>query len=258
MTRLDCHDLNTALASVGAGIGRRTDDVRAALLSYDEERFSDCSEDPWHKMPRELLASLGVDPQIRVESACFFHGSRVPDPAVFWREGILPLDQVLERIWTTLFELIDDDIAAEEWDAFRRSIESGAGDHDGWLYRLKTRGRMHYGPQALLVREIFLDPATTRSHDYVGCPEIVQDIARCFQTVHGVDLEALFCASTAPVIVKFTSSSVREDLLRAALWYAYSGLRGDEITREWDARGGFDGAGSAVGPRAVVDVELRA
>lgn len=198
MTRLDCHDLRTAVASIAAAVDRRTEDVSAALLNYDEKRFSDSSEDPWHRMPRELLANLAVDAEIRVESACFFHGSRVPDPAVFWREGILPLDRVLERIWTTLFELVGDTIAAEEWAGFRRSIESVAGDDNGWMYRLKTDGPMQYGPQALLVRDVFLDPAVTGSHDYLSCPEIVQDIASCFHASYAVDLEALYRASTVP------------------------------------------------------------
>ncbi len=44
----------------------------------------------------------------------------------------------------------------------------------------------------MLVRETLLDPSATNSHDYLGCPEIVQDIARCYQSAYGVDLETRF------------------------------------------------------------------
>jgi hypothetical protein len=51
----------------------------------------------------------------------------------------------------------------------------------------------------------------------------VQDIAQFFQPDHGVDLEARFCASTVPVIVKFAADNQWDGVAPSALWYACCG-----------------------------------
>lgn len=254
MTVLDCHDLSTTMASLAGLIDQPAAEIRRRMLDYDHEFPAATSEDPFRRMPRELLHGLGVDiADVEVRNACFFHGSRVVDPTVFSREGILPLNEVLERIWSSLFELVRERIDPGDWAAFRRSVEGDGGGNDGWLYRLKTADAMHYGPQAQLVREVFLDASGTGSHDYLGCPEIVQDIARCFHAWHGIDLESLFRAGSIPVIVKFIAAPQWDGVLPTAIWYAFSMLRGEGLTRM--ALGGFDGAGTAVPAPAVIDVE---
>lgn len=255
MTWLDCHDLETTLASLAEALAISDDELRAALIAYDESRFADNSQDPYLRMPRELLASLDRDiAVVRLDGTFYFHGSRVVDPDALGREGILPLDQMIERIWPMLYEFVRDERSPDEWAIFRRGVEQKTGGHDCDLYRLKTGDHIHFGPHALLVREIFFDPNATRSHDYLGCPEIVQDIARCYESVYGVDLESRFCAGSVPVIVKFRSTDVWEGSLPAALWYTCSMLRDGELTS--NANGGFQGAGRAVPPKDVVAVEV--
>jgi len=252
---LDCKDVDTALASLAEGLAVDVEELRASLLAYDESCLADSSEDPYVRLPRELLDGLGRGAEtVSFDSAFYFHGTRVTDPDSFYRDGILPLDDVIERLWAGLFELVRDERSTEEWAAFRRDVERDAGGHDGFLYRLKTGDRLHFGPYGVLVRETLLDPSATSSHDYLGCPEIVQDIARCYQSVHDVDLEARFCAASRPIIVKFQSSDVWAGALPTALWFVYAKLRHDELTL--NARGGFDGEGRAVPPEDVVDVKV--
>lgn len=252
---LDCYDLETALASLGELLSVEVNELRAALFAYDHSRFSNYSEDPYRRMPRELLETLGRDVNaLTVDGAFYFHGTRSLDPDDFYRHGVLPLDQMVERIWSTLYELVRDGCTEDEWADFRRAVESDAGGHDGFLYRLKAGDRVHFGPYALLVREIFFDPSATGSHDYLGCPEIVQDIARCYRSACGFDLETRFCESSQAVIVRFRSTDVWEGALPTALWYVFAKLRDDELTS--NANGGFDGHGRAVPPEDVVAVEV--
>lgn len=120
---------------------------------------------------------------------------------------------------------------------------------------MKTGGRIHFGPFGLLVREVFVDPQATGSHDYLGCPEIVQDIGRCFYSARGIDLEQRFCESARPCIVKFRSAQLGPGAINAALWYAYTKLRDGEIRSS--ANWAFDGGGEPVPAEDVADVEVR-
>jgi hypothetical protein len=254
---LDCHDVDSALASIAEASGVPPADLDRALREYDEARFEEASGDPWELMPRDVLERFGVDVEIvagRFDGAHYFHGTRAVDPDAFRRRGIMPLDCMLDEIWATLRELAGDDITDEDWDAFRRSIEAGAGGDDGVIYRMKAGGRIHFGPFGLVVRETFLDPHSAGSHDYLGCPEIVQDIARCYGAAHGGNLERRFCDVAKPCIVKFRSANCRPGDVMAALWYAYTKLRDDKITSS--ANYAFDGGGEPVPAEDVVDVEI--
>lgn len=220
-------------------------------------RFEDASEDPYVRMPREVLEHFGSDVDAvsaRFEGAHYFHGTRVVDPQQFQSRGILPLDEVVEQIWRILYDLVQAEVSSEQWDEVRRLIESGAGGHDGWLYRLKTGSRLHYGPHALLVREFLFMPQETGSHDYLACPEIVQDISRCFKSVHGIDLEERFCRAAVPCIVKFRRTDTCLEATRIALWYAFSKLREGRLTS--NANGGFDGRGQPIPPDDVMGIEV--
>lgn len=251
---LGCQDVQTALASLAEALAVDVKQLRASLLPYDESRFADSSEDPYVRLPRELLEGFGRDAEtVSFEGAFYFHGTRVTDHDCFYRDGILPLDDVIARLWAVLFDLVRDERSTEEWAAFRSGVERDAGGHDGFLYRLKTGDRLHFGPYGVLVRETLLDPSATSSHDYLGYPEIVRDIARCYQSAYDLDLDARFCAASHPVIVKFQSTDVWAGALPTAIWFVFAKLRDDELTL--NARGGFDGEGRAVAPEEVVNVE---
>jgi hypothetical protein len=104
------------------------------------------------------------------------------------------------------------------------------------------------------VRETFFQPRSTGSHDYLSCPEIVQDIARCFSSAHGINLERRFCDAAKPCIVKFRSTQLRPGAINAALWYAYTKLRDGEVRS--NSNYSFDGDGEAVPAPDVVEVEI--
>jgi hypothetical protein len=255
VNRLDCQDIDSTLVSLASIVGVDVSAFSEAILDYDDSHSGNRWEDEYRRLPRELLVGLDHDVDaISVDAAFYFHGSRVSDPSCFSDDGILPLDRIHERVWSTLYEFVRDEVGRDEWTAFRASVEDGGGDDDGLLYRLKTSDRRHFGPYAALVRETLTDPSSTASHDYLRCPEIVQDIARCFQSDYGIDLEARFCEATRPVIVKFESSKVWEGAFATALWYAFAKLRYGRHSH--NATGGFDGEGERVQPAQIVDVEI--
>jgi hypothetical protein len=259
MLWLDCYDLEAGLASLASGIGVNREALVQELNDYDEARFINCSEDPEAQMPREVLQRLGAElATTRFEGVYLFHGTRVFDPDGFQRRGLLPLDLMLDEVWEMLYGLAQDEFSREQWQEFKRSIEEeGAGGHDGELYRLKVVGadaELHHGPHAEVVRELFFHPEEVGSHDYLACPELVQDLARCFRSAYGIDLEARFRAATVPCLVKLRSERVMPGAIKAALWFAFSMLREGVPTR--NACWGLDLEGESVPPEDVVDVEV--
>jgi hypothetical protein len=244
---LDCQDRATALHTLSAAIGVSPDALVGALRAFDTSK--DYDEDTVVVMPREVLASFGVDiAAVRLAGAHYFHATRVVDPSDFHRHGILALDAMLDDIWTTLHGLVRDTCAAEAWAAFRESVERGAGGHDGDLYRLKSRHAMCYGPHGELVREMFFDPSATGWHNWLDCPEIVEDIARCYASAGGVGLLARFRSASTACLVKFRSARVAPArMIAGACWY----LRG-----EGPRIAGFNGEGVGVSPEDVLAVEV--
>jgi hypothetical protein len=254
MVWLDCHDVDSALTSLAAAIGASALELEQALLNYDDDRWAlRPNEAPEDQTPLDVLEHFGTDVDHiteRLAGAYCFHGTRVLDPQVFFRRGILPLDAMLEEIWAALREFSE--LSAQEWATFRASVETDGGGDDGRRYRFKTGDRIHFGPHGMLVREIFLYPPAG-TVDYLGCSEIPQDIAWCYQSAFGLDLERRFCDASTPCIVKFRSTQRLSEAIDTALWYAFSRLRSGELPSNTS---GYTGEGRAVPAEDVVDVEV--
>ncbi|MBB4661565.1 hypothetical protein [Conexibacter arvalis] len=246
MHLLDCFDSASTLASIGRAIGVEPDHLADAIHRYDSARLADY---PYEDVALSVLTDLGTDlSQARFDGACFFHGTRVVNPSTFRRRGLLPLDVMLDETWQVLRILAE--ASHKEWEAFRATIESDGGGHDGYLYRLKTHDAMHHGPQAHLVREVHVDLPQS-SHDYLSCPEIVQDISRCYEVA---DLEARFVEASTPCIVKFWAPCVSAWHVETAFCFLHARLSGEPLG--FSSCGGFDGSGTAVPPEAIIDVEV--
>jgi hypothetical protein len=243
---LNCHDRETALASLSAAVNVPGAELRHALCTVDDAAFASDVDDPATAMPRVVLGGLGVDmASVQLAGAYYFHGTRTLDPGGFQARGILALDEMLEQVWSMLFEIAA--CSPDEWAEFRQAVETGAGDHDGFLYRLKTGERQHHGPHAVLVRDVLINPATEGWHDYLDCPEIVQDIARCY----GAGLEARFRAASKPCIVTFRRTDINAPrAIACACWH----LHGDGKTNI--TIDGYIGEGAAIPPEDVVAVEV--
>jgi hypothetical protein len=190
---LDCQDEQSALSSMATALGADASAIANALQNYSDEDGNNAVEDPWRRMPRMVLERFRGSVEnvaTAFEGAYYFHGTRTRNVDAYRARGILPLHEVVDEIWAELQVLAGDSILDDDWELFRSSVEGGGGGHDGWLYRLKVKTPGLRGPFGVLVRDSLIAVGDTRSHDYLGCPETVQDIARCYAAKYGVDLEA--------------------------------------------------------------------
>lgn len=255
MAWLDCSNLETARSSISIAVGADQANLTAILSTYDESRLAIGSEDPYKRMPREVCEVLGCDiERVAPNGAFFFHATRLLDPNAIAQQGIVPLGQIIDHIWASLFPLVSDVVSGNAWEEFRESIERGGGGYDGSLYREKTRRTLHHGPMAFLVRDSILNSHLAHNHDYLECPEIIQDIARCFEHAFAVHLEDRFIRASHPAIVKFRSRKVWTGSIRAALWYIYELDRTGTVSAS--ANEGFDGEGTPVHAEDIVAVDL--
>lgn len=247
MVYLDCQSLDSALLSFAAACRRPVAAVSESVLSYTPDWTEpDVEADG----PLAVFQSLGItEEDITFEGVHYFHGTRVFGPARFRDEGILPLGQVLDRLWASLHTLVAEEVTESGWRRLRADIEAGAEVYYGHLYRLKSERPHLHGPYALLAREHHLNPRPGH-HDYLAIPEIVEDIAKCC----GLDLASRFLAATTPCIVKFRTASIGTSVLYAVFWYIHGMLH--DGAPGWLASCDYDGGGRPVPPGDVVAVEF--
>jgi hypothetical protein len=107
---MDCSDVDTAIACLAEAMGVDVDQLSAAVLAYDEAKFSDYSEDPYKRMPREILEGFGITTEApQFAGVYYFHGTRLIGLEGIGAEGVLPLDQMVERTRTMLYSLVTDE-----------------------------------------------------------------------------------------------------------------------------------------------------
>lgn len=224
MTLLDCEDRETAITTVAEiiGLDRASLLHRVASFHYEDDSREAFDFDLFNHI-------LGGEEswRTRFRGTCFFHLTRTLDPERFKR-GILLLDAVLDEIWEGLRGLVSEEVSSDRWRDFRRWVETDSNNHFADLYRMKVGDRLHWGPHGILV----LETAFTRAaglHDYLGTPEIVEDIAICCTQRLGVDLATRFRGSSVPCIVKFRTQEGRGSLLRTALVYIHTIETGEEV-----------------------------
>jgi len=88
MLYLDCHNLDTALASFAAACHRPVVAVTEAILSYAAD-WTGFEARLVAAGPRVVLGALDVtSADITFDGAYYFHGTRVMDSAEFAGEGI--------------------------------------------------------------------------------------------------------------------------------------------------------------------------
>ena len=240
------------MASMAAAIDVPAPALLAVLRSHDPG-----SRTGWDRAdtdPPKLLRPFGLElHDLRFDGVYLFHGTRVMCPEAFLRDGILPLNAMLDQIWTSLHQLCAEQVPLQQWQALRQRLETGAlapGDNRQWAgqYRHKVTQPVEQGPFASVVRDLVIRPARNH-HDYLGIPEIVREIARCV----GLNLQARFKASSTSCIVKFRHNYVDEGTIAAALTYLLTSARSeplDEGCAYYPSCGG-----QAVPPDAVITVD---
>jgi hypothetical protein len=257
MTWLDCRTQESALSTVAEAVGVREHRLAAAILAEEPDLSGDSQVDPIASLPEEILGRVGVElAQVDLDGAFLFHGTRLTDPGSVRRDGLQPLGRRLDAIWGMLGGLARPEMDEKGWRDFRVWVETGGGDHDGSLYRLKASDRIHHGPFTVLVRDTLTHAREMGCRDYLDCPEIVQDICRCHNTYFDVDfdLERRFKAATEPCIVTVRLSPVDSGAIGPAIWFIRSCLRGEPLGL--NCAGGTERPRGPIPARDVVAVDI--
>jgi hypothetical protein len=254
MPWLDCQSHESALKSAATATGVQEDRLAAAIIAGEPDFSGTSRGDPVESFPLEILNRVGVEiEQVQLDGALLFHGTRLAETESVRRLGLQPLSQRIEAIWEMLGDLARPESDERDWLDFRKWLEAGGGDHDGWLYRLKTREALHHGPFTVLVRDTLLRPKESGLHDYLDCPEIVQDICRCHAAHFGpdLDLEARFKAATNPCIVTVRRTGIGAHAIGPAIWFIRAQLLGEALDL---CNAGFPPR--PIGPKDVVAIDV--
>ena len=180
---------------------------------------------------------------------CWFHGTRVPSGTTF-AEGVLPLGDWLPSLREAVLGTLDDEDARREVvAAFDR--QGGFGMHFG----NKVKDPLHWGPYAILVREVADNAKAIGQHDYLAMPEIIEDLCEDVRLASGLDLLAVFEERWRPAMVKFTAPA--GDAADFALAIALCYLRECALKDRpgFGAVWCFDGHGQAVPAGSILSVE---
>jgi hypothetical protein len=254
MRVLDCESPESTYASLANIFGMDEGRIRDLLLRFDIDEYFRAN--PRAKIDSdELLLSVmapsGVPPAY--DSTCWFHLTRALPDTTF-EQGILPLGTQVNSIWASLFGLLEGSFPEAAWGDFRRSVETDFSHRLADDYRLKTSRRHLWGPYAILIRDIAFDPESYGNHDYLGIPEIVDDICACFRQYAGVNLREIYLRRTRPCVVKFIDGGIDREYVKSALKYVY--LLRRETTMVALDTDSFDGGGRPIPADRILRIEF--
>lgn len=248
---LDCQNLQTTLQSLARAFHCTTRSM-AAFLKQSKSLWSSYEKGfltlpDWPELLLKHVSTKFGDPDLP-NVIHWFHLTRTKHGSSF-EQGILPLDAALPQIWATLIDLAPDATAKRNLQSLQ---QNGVPNYQ---YRHKVSDKLHWGPYAVLVRDVAFNAPALSQHDYLGMPEIIEDICNGYQEKYGESIISIVKRSLVPCIVKFADHSnyYPEGYLRAALCYARNKVLGERIGS--GAVICFDSAGRAIPPSAILHVE---
>ena len=246
---LDCENFESTLNCVSEIFHHDRSKILALLRSIDLENIYE-SQTPAHPpdefLYRAIVAKFG--PPKPLNQVCLFHLTSVA-PNTTFDGGILPLGESIEILWDTLLKIF---IGTKIHKNLTDLRSQGVKDH---LYSLKTPDPFHWGPFAMLVRESAFNPEELGNHDYLRCPEIIEDICNGYEKRYSESIYERVVKNLHPCIVKFRSKKwIDMDLIKVAIYYLHMAVNNSE----WDhsANTCFDGKGESVPKSDIIKVEF--
>jgi hypothetical protein len=248
--RLDCESPCAAKHSFCRILGIRPRTLLPRLRAFDLQ--AQLQRNPYGHVPTMLYQTVFTPNERRwePEAICWFHLSRVKDPGSFEQHGIEPLSTRLNATWAMLEELDEGRHNRSQWQALRAAM-AVCPDHSAWLYQQKVGQSAGEGPFAFLIREGLTCLGEDGSHDYLHCPEIIEDICDFYEVFFGLgDLLARFREATRPRAVKFIDRRPEKVMEIVAFYLFKHALR--EPARAVNSN--FDSHGVAILPEDVREV----
>lgn len=244
---LRCTDLEDTLTSVSALYGVPAREVEHALPGAVASAEVD-PEDPVGALADALSAELGTTPPAP-SVIHYFHGTRAFELRGFARDGLRPLEQMLDPLWREIAALVPE-LSDRELRDLR--IDLGAGVIAPFTYSCRISDSQQHGPCGHLVRDVLLHPDAYSSVDYLTGAEIVIDICQAIEDRTGINATERYQGATTPCVVEFAVPTARlRRALCAALWYLGAGLAG---RRTANANWGHDGGGTSLPAEAIISV----
>lgn len=248
---LDCESFDTALVSLSK-IFQTTPENLKILFSAKE--IGAHYEIHWRELPEfrsyiYAIAEQHFGSPLLLDAICWFHTTRVL-PGTTFSEGILPLDAALPSLKERLLEAVEDAGVKAQ---LHHALYSGCvGDHH---YANKTQNSMHWGPYAILVRDVASCATNLWQHDYLAMPEIIEDICNGFDGLVRNALLAIFSEKLRPATVKFTALVDRDEpYIATALCYVHSMIQDGKL--DTNSVICFDGKNNPVPPQDILKVEF--
>ncbi|MED4907488.1 hypothetical protein P9761_04355 [Brevibacillus centrosporus] len=256
MIVLDCETVGTMYESVESITGINRSDLEAFFSDFDMDKFYEENPDFYESGDGLLLLKIREMEKCniqQIDAVNWFHLTRTYKGNSF-NQGILSLGEGINHIWDILYELQKGHVSKEEWDDFRHNKFVESKSHSAWLYHLKLGDKFHWGPYAMLVREIAFVSEEVGNHDYLDAPEIVEDICHVFDGMYHCNLLERFRMETYPCIVKFQSNQSKDYYLGIVLNFLYYQYHGMEMSLHCNTC--FDGKGESVTFEQILKVEF--
>jgi hypothetical protein len=118
---------------------------------------------------------------------------------------------------------------------------------------MKVEDCFHWGPYAILIRDMAFCSSEVGNHDYLDVPEIVEDICVCFSEWADSDLLQVFRQHTRSCIVKFVVYEAKPEHLGVALYYLYCKENGIQLSIAANTCRNL--CGQTVSPKHICSVE---
>jgi len=246
MKTLDCETYETTLASI-AKIYELNETTVIALLESIQFTLYD-----WRKIPFEDYIfkefELAIGKNGTADRTIWFHLTRCKSGNMF-EDGILPLNLMLPKIHEEVDSLIDSFTKKEKQKASPKST-FGRGDSQ---YGLKTSNPIHWGPYAMLMKQVAFVPTLVGNHDYLEVPEIVEDICNGLDSNTNSKVLAAYKKSTTPCIIKFWVNGLDRRCLVPAVCYLYNNIINEEFSRLCNTC--FDAGGVVIPNAQILKIE---
>ena len=246
---IDCESKDKVFQSLCNGFACDSDKLRNILLALDIEKTY---EKNWKNIDipaDEYLYEYAIKqlgnhkPLKRVN---WFHLTRTTRQNEF-KDGIIPLGNSLDLIWPMLIDIPTNTVIKNNLKALKNK------GVPNFHYNLKHNDQFHWGPYAVLVKDTALNANDLAQHDYLGMPEIIEDICNGYEEKFGESIYEIYKSFLVPKIVKFQSSKrIDTGCVEAALCYAYEAVRSNQPSSNCVTC--FDGEGSIIEPESIISV----
>lgn len=247
---LDCTTGEKALFSLSEGFDCTISKLKNTLLSLDLDTLyaqggSNITVPPETYLYQYAVAKLGT--HVPLAKTVWLHCTRTHSDEQF-SDGILPLNQAVDRVWQMVLSLAPDSKVRD------RLIAWGSHSVPDRLYQLRTKNSEHWGPYGFLVKEVALHAEDLGQHDYLKMPELIEDICNAYQKEFGESIFRHYFTILTPKMVAFISDKgCSDNSIKAALGYAYTTVRG--LPPDWLAVTCIDCRGIVISPSQIIHVE---